>query len=148
MTIVMKQSATVPDIPSFDPLGVGDVAHHHHHDEHVPENKLLDYEHKMDKHQKRSLLNLIREGILTDESFINITDASTPERVQSLRACRELHTLGTDKENIVQRLRNNLMPIINENDALNAGVFNVPRTANKISSGRFTNGDERRPNDD
>ncbi|KAK6033368.1 hypothetical protein OSTOST_00414 [Ostertagia ostertagi] len=50
--------------------------------QHVPENKLLDYEHKMDKHQKRSLLNLIREGILTDESFINITDSSTPERVQ------------------------------------------------------------------
>ncbi|PIO63805.1 hypothetical protein TELCIR_14582, partial [Teladorsagia circumcincta] len=24
---------TIPDIPSFDPLGVGDVAHHHHHDE-------------------------------------------------------------------------------------------------------------------
>ncbi|KAK6056471.1 hypothetical protein COOONC_06023 [Cooperia oncophora] len=39
-------------------------------------------QHNMDKHQKRSLLNLIREGILTDESFINITDSSTPERVQ------------------------------------------------------------------
>ncbi|KAK5972394.1 Anillin domain-containing protein [Trichostrongylus colubriformis] len=36
----------------------------------------------------------------------------------SLRACRELHTLGSDKENIIQRLRHNLMPIINENDAL------------------------------
>ncbi|CAJ0608926.1 unnamed protein product [Cylicocyclus nassatus] len=48
----------------------------------VPESKLMDYVDAMDKHQKRSLLNLIREGVLTDECFININDTSIPERVQ------------------------------------------------------------------
>lgn len=71
---------TIPDVSTFGALTNGDASHNH--DEHVPESKLLEYEHKMDKHQKRSLLNLIREGILTDECFINITDVSTPERVQ------------------------------------------------------------------
>ncbi|KAK6766232.1 hypothetical protein RB195_025868 [Necator americanus] len=74
----------VPDLTSFDPLNNGDETYRNiHHDEHIPEYKLLDYVHDMDKHQKRSLLNLIREGILTDECFINITDASTPERLQA-----------------------------------------------------------------
>ncbi|VDM81191.1 unnamed protein product [Strongylus vulgaris] len=65
----------------FDPLN-DDGRYHNFHGDHVPESKLTDYVDAMDKHQKRSLLILIREGVLTDECFININDASTPERVQ------------------------------------------------------------------
>ena len=41
-----------------------------------------DYIKDMDKHQKRALLNLVREGVLTDECFINLTSHIGPERIQ------------------------------------------------------------------
>ncbi|CAJ0608927.1 unnamed protein product [Cylicocyclus nassatus] len=45
----------------------------------------------------------------------------TCERCQlSLRTCRELHTLNIDKEGVVRKIRQNLMPVINENDAFDS----------------------------
>ncbi|CAP35023.2 Protein CBG17339 [Caenorhabditis briggsae] len=53
-----------------------------YHGDHVDSDVILDYVTGMDKQQKRALLNLIREGVLTDECFINISTHVGPERVQ------------------------------------------------------------------
>ena len=53
-----------------------------HLDQAMADYQILEYIAGMDKHQKRSLLNLVREGILTDECFIQVSTDSGPERVQ------------------------------------------------------------------
>lgn len=59
-----------------------------HLEQTMADYQILEYIAAMDKHQKRSMLNLVREGILTDECFLQFSTDSGPERVQvRLKKC-------------------------------------------------------------
>ncbi|PAV70424.1 hypothetical protein WR25_18937 [Diploscapter pachys] len=60
-----------------------------------------DYIKDMDKHQKRALLNLVREGVLTDECFINLTSHIGPERIQ-VPMTKVVETMRNDESDYLQ----------------------------------------------
>uniref|UniRef100_A0A1I7WXR2 START domain-containing protein n=1 Tax=Heterorhabditis bacteriophora TaxID=37862 RepID=A0A1I7WXR2_HETBA len=76
-------TAAFCDISEIAPVDyTSDNIKYHHNYKVISDRKILGYITEMNKHQKRSLLNLVRDGILTDECFINISEHQSPERVQ------------------------------------------------------------------
>jgi hypothetical protein len=47
-----------------------------------PTDFVSDFIDKLSKHQKRAVLTCTRDGLLTDESFLNVFSYTGPDRIQ------------------------------------------------------------------
>jgi hypothetical protein len=55
-----------------------------------PVDFVSDFIGKLSKHQKRAILICAREGLLTDESFLNVSIYTGPDRIQVIRTIEKL----------------------------------------------------------
>uniref|UniRef100_A0A8R1DER4 Uncharacterized protein n=2 Tax=Caenorhabditis japonica TaxID=281687 RepID=A0A8R1DER4_CAEJA len=138
----MRWIHTAPGESELEERHFAPHATYDYHGDHVDNDVILDYVTAMDKHQKRALLNLIREGVLTDECFINIATHVGPERVQvPIRRVVDAMKIIQEGEQELQKEKPTLLKIFTMKHYSSASFENHYRAdlqVRSLTSARYT----------